>query len=190
MKTVYLDTNILLTLLRHTEADYQDVIELAKQKHLNFVTGTISIIELSSVLSREFNILKKGLQDHETSVPFKELVQFPKDEQLIVIIRFLLEWFHTSILDDLSPEIGLSTHSFFKINPVFRLASRQSHITELRSLDSVHFATAKLYDDILGIRIHYLVTADGNFLAKRAECQSVSNILIVNPQTLIDLECA
>ncbi len=185
MKTVYLDTNILLTLLRHAEDEYNHVIELAKQKHLNFVTGTITIPELSSVLSREYDSIKEGINELEKL----ELESLTVEEQIKVLIRFLLEWFHTTILEDLSPEPGIFVNTFFRINPIFKLAYQQSYRIKLRSLDNIHFATARLYDEFLGRRIYYLVTSDRNFLSKRAECQAISKILVINPQTLADLEC-
>ncbi len=57
MKVVYLDTNLYVALIKHNDENYSAIQKIISQAHLSFVTSSITLVELSSVLSREYGNL-------------------------------------------------------------------------------------------------------------------------------------
>ena len=113
---------------------------------------------------------------------------FSVEEQIELIITYLLSKFQVSVLEDLNPDIYTYKKLNSKINPIYKLALQQTWITKLRSLDNIHFATARFYDEYLEFKIQYLVTADSGFLNKRKFCHKISDITVIDPKTFVEIE--
>jgi len=62
--------------------------------------------------------------------------------------------------------------------------------SKLRSLDNIHFATASYYKQFLNYDIQYFVTGDLDFLNKKIQCQRLSDFIIIDPKTFIEIESA
>jgi predicted nucleic acid-binding protein len=188
LKLAYLDTNIFLTFLRSSDVNYKIVSTLIDQNRIKFITGYISLIELYSVLSREFDLLKKGLLELSTEFSLTELISLEKKMQIDIIINFLTKRFQTEIIGNQKPENHTIVGERIKLDPLNKLTIIQAPQTMLRALDNMHFAIARYIDEFLDKKIHYLVTLDRNFLKHKDNCQQNSEILILNPQTLFQLE--
>ena len=188
MKHIYLDTNIILSLIRHAEKIYPDVEKMLDLSHLTYYTGTITLVEMASVLSREYNTIKKEILKLKNELDLPELMKLTPKEQIDLIITYLLTKFQVSVLDDSNPDIYVYKKLNSKINPIYKLALKQTWKTKLRSLNNIHFATARFYDEYLELKIQYLVTADSGFLNKRKFCQKISDITVIDPKTFVEIE--
>lgn len=188
MTHIYLDTNIILSLIRHAEEIFPDVEKMLELSHLNYFTGTIALVEMASVLSREYDTIKKGISKLSSDLDLPELIKLTPKEQIELIITYLLSKFQVSILEDLNPDIYVYKKLNSKINPIYKLALKQTWKTKLRSLDNIHFATARFYDEYLEFKIKYLVTADAGFLKKKKLCHKISDITVIDPKTFVEIE--
>ncbi|OLS21822.1 MAG: hypothetical protein HeimC3_33440, partial [Candidatus Heimdallarchaeota archaeon LC_3] len=61
MKRVYLDTNLILSVFRPKDDNFQMMKIISNQKHLQFVTGTITLVEIVSVLIRENQLFNNAI---------------------------------------------------------------------------------------------------------------------------------
>lgn len=189
MKYAYLDTNILLTLLRHQDPNYKLVSNISQQKHIHFVTGAITVVEFYSVLSREEDLLHDSFKQLLKEEKVEKLLTLPLDKQIHLLFDYLSKIFSLSILDEIFMSFQTKDRSRYRTSPIYKLAMKQSSTVKLRTLDNLHLATARFYDEFTDIAIHYLITIDQNFLNKREICQSLSSMLLVHPQTFNQLEC-
>ena len=105
MRRAYLDTNIILTLLRFQEENYSFVQSLVNLKNFDFCTGTMTIIEITSVLAREENVFRQALLNLSQELDIRELIALSLEEQIIIIIEFLFKIFNVTILDEPDLEI-------------------------------------------------------------------------------------
>ena len=183
MKEVYLDTNILLSILRSAEPIYDSVIALQSKKQFKFYTSTITLIELISVLSREKKLLKESFLDLSKTKGFEQILSLSFEEQIFLIIEYLIRFFNAEILSDPNLElINLSSQDLY-MSLSHKVAFLLGSKTGLRSLDNLHFSIVKAYNDFYDRSIEYLITADENFLSKRNDCHSISNVSVIHPET-------
>ena len=190
MKTVYLDTNIIIAPLRTVDPNAKAIRVLESQKHLRFVTGTLSILEIVSILSREEQILRRAIMDLSSRGFLTELVSLPLENQVQLIIGYLLNRIGIRVLDELASEPNRYAQVKFSTSPLVKLALRLNPSTKLRTLDNLHLSTAILYNNLLGDKIDYLVTSDSEFLSKRGNYKSLTDINVVSPELILQLEGA
>ncbi|MFV2014396.1 MAG: hypothetical protein ACC656_03130, partial [Candidatus Heimdallarchaeota archaeon] len=136
MKVVYLDTNLYIALLKHNDINYPLINKIITQPHLSFVTSPITIVELSSVIAREYENL------HLDNL-FDEL-EIEKDdpnassEIILFLIDYLISQTKTEIISDPQIEqINYFIHKYM-MNPVFKIAILDSSKIRLRTLDLIH----------------------------------------------------
>lgn len=188
MKTAYLDTNIFLTLLRPNDPHYNSVRRVSKVESLSYVTGIITVLELTSVFSREYSILKAGILELAEAYDLRELVELSKEEQIIAIIQFLFQAFRAKIIGNQRPDERILVNDHIPLDPINKLAILQSTSSEMRALDNLHFAFSRFTKHHLGYDLQYFVTLDEGFLKKGQFCQEFSNIHFVHPTSLEELE--
>lgn len=185
MKTVYLDTNIILCHLRKEEDYFEDAQIIRKQKHLKFVTGTITLVEISSVLSR---LMENMIETAESSLKEK-IISVSNTKQIQLLVDYLINYTSVEIIEE--PEIELFNlfQKRVKINLLYKLAISHSSKVKMKTLDNIHFATARYYESFLQNKISYLVTADDDFIKKGKNYREHSEILIIHPRDFVSLEC-
>ena len=187
MKIVYLDTNIILSPIRHIDENFNHVMKILQLKHISFITGTITLVEMASVLARE-----KELIHNFFKIEFKKISNQVKEldiNRLIsIIIDYLINLFNIKILDDSFFEKYSLSRQEINISSVYNLAISQIQNTELRTLDQLHFMTAYFNFIVNDIDITYLVTADINFLNKSSYLQKLSKIIVISLESFANLE--
>lgn len=188
MKTTYLDTNIILGLLRHQDPIFGLLPDLTRSKKHKYVTGSVTILEIACVLGREEKTLKGALESLDSSYFIPEILLQQPEVQISLITDYLFNSFPLSVLDDPASEYSTHLTAASKISPIVKLASKIASSVKLRSLDCFHFATALYHSQVLAEKIDYLVTSDQGFYSQRLECQNVGDILIVSLEQFIDLE--
>ena len=190
MKRVYLDTNLILSPFRPKDENFQMMKIITKQNNLQFVTGTITLVEIVSVLIREKELFNNGLSLLGRRKKFEKLVLLPIETQLSLYIDYLLRFFNIDLLEDDSPELSTFGGKKIKISSQYKLIINKPLITKLRTLDLLHYNTTRYYSRIKGQKIDYLVTGDTQFQKMREDLKIESDTVIVSPETFIQLECS
>jgi predicted nucleic acid-binding protein len=181
MTTAYLDTNILIALVKSNDNDHSASLDLIKKFPGEFVTGTITLVELSSVLSREFENLH--LEDIFNAIND----DLNHQEIILVIIGYLLQLSKLKILSDPPIEPLTFLRSTPDVNPIAKLAIKLSYEVQMRTLDLFHFGTSYYYHLLENPKITYFVTADAELLKKGKNYTADSGIIFIEPQALLDL---
>lgn len=189
MKRVYLDTNLILSVFRPKDDNYQMMKIISNQKHLQFVTGTITLVEIVSVLIRENHLFNNAITFIASKKNLEKLVLLPLELQISLFIDYLLNIFRIDVLEDDFPEMSLFGGKKIKISTQYKLIINKPLKTQLRTLDLLHYNTTRYYSSIKDFKIDYLVTGDGNFQKMRENLKSESDTIIVSPETFIELEC-
>ncbi len=174
-------------MIKYNDDYYSAMQKIISQAHLHFVTSTITLVELSSVLSREFddlqlNHLFDGLQiDDEIK---------DKTEIILFIIDYLISKTRTTIIPD--PQIELLnyfTHKFM-ISPIYKIALLESSKIKLRTLDLIHFGYSFHLNTIQRNRVDYILSGDNNFITSGRSYIGTKDFTFIDPETIISLECS
>ncbi|OLS19231.1 MAG: hypothetical protein HeimC3_46620 [Candidatus Heimdallarchaeota archaeon LC_3] len=189
MKRVYLDTSLILSPFRIQDPNYSLMKIIKKQNHLQFVTSTLSIIEIFNILLREKETFKLALNKLLTNNDLIELSFLSKNLQIRLAIEFLLDYYNIHILSDDKPEFEKFRSIQIKIHPIFKLLISFTISSRLRTLDLLHYCHAKYFTEYKDFSINYVVTADHLFQSGREVLKSDSITLLLSPETFIDLEC-
>lgn len=188
MKHAYLDTNVILTLLRTEEENYSFVQLLSGLKNFTFFTGTITILELTSILAREEKVFREALLNLSKEIDIRELIALSFEEQIIIILEFLFKTFNITILNEPAPEI-VQLNGKKKFLPVgYVLGIKWAEKIQLRTLDLIHVMTMLYYKQIKEIKMDYFITSDTVILGKRIEIQTNSETIVVDPEGVLKIE--
>ena len=186
MKAVYLDTNLYISLIKHNDENYSAIRKIISQSHLNFVTSTITLVELSSVLSREYDEMQLDLFNDDLE---KYIKAKGRTEIILLIIDYLISKTRTTIIPDPQIEIlNYFTHNFM-INPIYKIAMMEASKIKLRTLDLVHFAYAFHFNTIQRTRVDYILSGDNNFIANGRSYIGTKDFTFIDTETIIKLEC-
>ena len=187
MKLVYLDTNILLAPLRHDDPNYEYAQKIISLKHIRFITGTITLVEIASVMSRESELVRsffiKFLNDN-----FEETKSIAEENQISLIIDFLINLFNLEIMEEGSIEKLLVLGKYIQLPSILSHAISYAPLAQLRTLDLLHLSIVLFHLNFHGLQIDYLVTSDLDFLKKRDSIQRLSKLVIISLKSFIELE--
>lgn len=188
MKTVYLDTSIILSLIKHDEPIYPLVKIITNQKHLEFVTSTIGLLELFTILARQYDLILDEIEN--LNLDFKgKFSKLTKSEVIQLIIEFLFMKINLKLLSDLIPEPLSIFDPPPSIDPIKKLGINISHQVNLKTLDNYHLSTVWYHDNFTNKKIAYLVTGDDEFISKSAMLKLQINFLVLHPTDFVKLEC-
>jgi predicted nucleic acid-binding protein len=188
MKQVYLDTNVILTLLRSQEENYSIVQLLSNLKNITFFTGTMTIIEITSVLSREEKVFKEALLNLSNDLDIRELISLSFEEQIIIIIEFLFKAFNITILDEPAHENLQINKKKIILPAVYVLGIKLTERIKLRTLDLIHLMTIEYYKQIKDLKFDYFITSDSVILGKRIEIQRGLETIVTDPEGILKIE--
>lgn len=187
MKVVYLDTNLYVSLLKHNDINFPLIQKIIKQTHLSFVTSPITIVELGSVIAREYENL-------DLDFLFDEL-EIEKDnpngsaEIILFLIDYLISQTKTEIISDPQIEqINYFKHQYM-MNPIYKIAILDSSKIRLRTMDLIHYAYASYFNTIQRTRVDYLLTGDLTFISNGRSYKGTKDFTFIDPETIIKLEC-
>lgn len=189
MKVVYLDTNIILGPIRHADSTYELVNQILEQNHFNFVTGTITLVELASVLAREKKMVNNFFKIILNNNFGTSVDSLNTENQIKLILEYLINLFQIKLLDDNFFEKFVLAKQEINILPQYNFAIYYAQVTQLRTLDQLHFITAYFNLIFNNLQIDYLVTSDINFLNKKEKLQKISKISVISLESFVDLEC-
>ncbi len=188
MKHAYLDTNIFLTLLRSQEENYTSVQLVSNLKNFTFFTGTMTIIEITSVLAREEKVFREALLNLSKEIDIGELISLTFEEQIVIIIEFIFKMFNVTLLDEPNQE-SLQINGTRNVLPVtYILGIKWAKTLKLRTLDLIHVMTILYYKQLKDVKIDYFITSDSVILGNRIEIQSTIEAIVVDPEGLLDIE--
>jgi predicted nucleic acid-binding protein len=188
MKQVYLDTNVILTLLRSQEENYSIVQLLSNLKNFRFFTGTMTIIEITSVLSREEKVFREALLNLSKEIDIRELISLSFEEQLIIVIEYLFKVFNIILLDEpVHENLQINGKKVF-LPAVYVLGIKWSEKLKLRTLDLIHLMTIEYYKQIKDIKFDYFITSDSVIIGRRIEIQTSLEIIVTDAKGILKIE--
>lgn len=183
MKTVYLDTSVILSPY-HREDPYQaESLSILTSKRLSRVTSHIGLIELSSVISR----LRARREIRLPTEVESALSSLDFDRQVYSILLFMLRRGDVRIM---VPDIVVSLHLDdieLSLGRMFIEAFNLAPKALLKTLDNLHVACLlSLLKE--GHPIHYMVTGDEEMLKARSRITELTNVPVTSPPDLVRLE--
>jgi hypothetical protein len=101
----------------------------------------------------------------------------------------LINFYNLKILEDDPPESTMFGANKIKLNPVYKLTINKACKSTLRILNLLYFTTARYYSEIRIEEIKYIITVDHIFQSMRGIMGTSSSLLIVSPESFINLEC-
>lgn len=176
MSIVYIDTSIIIAKYKQQD-EYHEYANRILNSDINTkIISHISLVELSSVLSR-----------NKDNIKFKDVegIKLLSDKEKIL---FTLKY----IIND----NGLKLQNFTGMNEVKSIISQEqifmdyhqainiSMRSNLRTLDNLHLATAKNIISFKGIDIEYFLTGDHEMLDKEG-LSDIIGINIIHPKEYI-----
>lgn len=183
MKTLYLDTSVILSPYHQGDPYQAESLSIATSEGLTKITSHIGLIELASAISRLRSRKEIQLPPEVES----SLAPLDFNNQVYTILLFMLKRGNTRVmvpdtvvnlqLGDM--ELSLST----MFVETFNMAPR----TLLRTLDNLHVACLLT---LLRERqsIHYMVTADEELLKARKKITELTSIPVASPHDLTNIE--
>ena len=84
MKTAYLDTNIIISLLKPTDPFYTSSKIILQSPFVKNIISTLTLVEIKSVISRQLGELLENLSDK-----IKDLIKDLSDEETIELVEKL-----------------------------------------------------------------------------------------------------
>lgn len=189
MKNIYVDTNLILGPFRKQDQNFIFMEKIKSQKHLDLVSSTLSIVEMYSVLFRQYDYFMKEVQTIYLSSDEDKMQDFSVRNQIFLAIECLLRYYNINIIDDGESDLFSIHGKGTRIDPIFSLALKIEGGNGLKTLNLLHYSYAKYFTDYRDIPIDYLVTSDTGFQSARAKLKTDSPIVILSPETQIDIEC-
>ena len=182
MKIVYLDTNIIIASLKKDDIFYIISRKIMNTKILERVGSAITILEVSSILSKQFDEIEFDIQ----KIPNWDSLSLPAKKSLVTsyfINTLPIKFYFNSIDENFT--IG---NLLYKIHIDFSKALRISSFFSLNSLDNLQIASALNLRDIKNIKIDYFTTTDKNILDHAKAIQEQSNLTVIHPEKLGEIE--
>jgi len=182
MKNIYLDTSILISFLKSNDKYHKISKKIINANTFKRLGSPITVLELTSVISRQFNNLKFDTTN------IKEWDKLNEQEKKSLIILYFLEKLPIDFYACLGNEKILLKNKDFNIQIDFSRAYRIAPLFPLRTLDNLQIASALNIRDIRNIRIDYFITIDKVILDLSKEIQKTVNLTIIDPETFMDIE--
>ncbi len=183
MKTVYLDTNVILSPYHMGDPYRSAATSVLASRNLVKAISHIGLTELSSTISRLRARKELQLPEEVETV----LLSLDVERQAYSILLFMLKRSGITVLvPNALIKLRLNNHDI-KVSSMFVEALNLAPKALLRTLDNLHIAS------LIGLlkeghSIHYLVTGDEELLKARRTVTNVTGIPVLSPQDLIKLE--
>ncbi|MEX2680053.1 MAG: type II toxin-antitoxin system VapC family toxin [Candidatus Sigynarchaeota archaeon] len=180
---VYLDTNILVSFFHDKDLFHKPAAALIGQSAISFVTGLITLIEFEAVIGRLWASKQLSVE--------KKVEDLIKNLPLPYQIKAIVEFCFMKVPVRIIPEMALETFDFngerYTVDNTFNLAFKICPEFRLKTLDTMHVASAVKIKNYRGINIQYLVTTDDSILNEANGIHAISNILPISSADLCKL---
>ena len=161
---------------------------MTRLENFTFFTGTITILEITSVLTREEKVFKEALVNLSKEIDIRDLISLSFEEQIIIIIEFLFKSFNITILDEPVLETIQINEKKISIQSLYVLGIKWAEKIKLRTLDLIHLMTIVYYNQLKNVKFDYFITSDRAILGKRVEIQANIESLVTDPEGLLKIE--
>lgn len=182
MKNIYLDTAIIISYIKKDDIFYPLSKKIMDSNIINRIGSTITVIEISSVISRQFN----NLEFSETKISNWNELNLVEKKSLIIsyFLNILpIKFYYCSgsekfKIQEKWIEFHLSFSKVYRIAPFF----------SLKTLDNLQIASALNIKEIRNVDIDYFVTTDETILNQAKKIQEMTDLTILHPKDLIKIE--
>lgn len=177
MSIIYVDTSIIIAKYKKQDEYYKYANQILNPDKNKKCISHITLVELSSVLSR--NIDNIHLSEIE------ELDALSDKEKILFMIKYIIA------------DCGFKIYNFTGLNEIssiipkdqismdYQQAINISMKSKLRTLDNLHFATVKNIVTFKGINIEYFLTGDHEIL-ENTEISDILDMQIIHPKEYIE----
>ena len=172
---LYLDTNVFLARYATHESHHEEaktLLQRIEKGEMKAVTSTLTLIEVACTTSRAYDRLTG------TTSPLN------REE---IMAAFLKRLVNTKNLDfiplggEVSTNIG---EQDVKIPAVYAVALEVASKTALKTLDTLHIASAMIASRLYGYNINLFVTLDEGILKRYEEVMHISEMKVISPGNL------
>lgn len=182
MKMIYLDTSIIISFLKKDDIFHNSAEKIMGAKNLEKIGSVITIVEIYSVISRQFD----NLQFDSSTIQGWETLNHA--EKITSITLFFMDQLSMRFYVCLGNEKILVQNQNFNIQIDFSRACRIAPLFPLRALDNLQIACTLNIRDIKDIEIDYFVTTDEIILNNAKNIKDLTDLTIIHPDTLIEIE--
>ncbi len=172
---VYLDTNIILAKYAPEEPQHQEAKKLLNRIEsgkVTAVTSALTLVEVVCTTSRAYQRFDN------------KAAELGREEVAGAFLRRLLNIKGLSFIP-IGSEVSITAEEKqVKIPALFALALEIGSKTGVKTLDSLHLASAAIASRIYGIKVDYFVTLDEDILKKREEITELIESKIASPAGL------
>lgn len=182
MKILYLDTCISISFLKSDDIFHKISKTIMSAKNLTRIGSPITLLELASVISRQFQNLKFD------SSKIRDWDDLNLQERKSLITLYFLQQLSIKFYACLGNEKINIKNLDFLMHIDFSKAIRITPLFSLRTLDNLQIAAALNLRDVKNFKIDYFVTTDNVILEQSKNIQKETNLTIIHPEKLIDVE--
>lgn len=177
---IYLDTNVILSYFDTRDHFHLQNRTLLKQVDITFVTGFITILEYESVISRLWKI--NQIQFDEDII--KMINNLPEHEQVRTITETCLNLINLTILPVSGLEKIKLTNKEYLVENSFSIAYELGTHLSLRTLDTIHIASAMKIKHYTNFNVEYFLTNDKNILNNAKDIRKTTQIIPLSSKVL------
>ena len=181
MKAIYGDTSVLIAKYKPNDELFEVSKEILQLRKFKPIISHISLVELISVISRQFKFFKfrREVAERMQILNYKEKVFF--------IMNFIIQDNDLLVVQHSSFE----NLPFITESPIYTDYSRAIIINpdlKLRTLGNLHIASAKNISLLKHDNLHYFVTGDNEILSRKKEISEYLQTLVISPVDLIKID--
>ena len=180
---VYLDTNILISFFQASDPFNKSAVALLNQSSIKFFTGLITVLEFEAVIGRLWRSSQLSIEKELEGM----ITSLPVPYQIKLIAEFCFMKVPVTII----PEMALESFDFngekFLVDNTFNLAYKIGSEFSLKTLDTMHLASAMKIKNYTQVNLQYLVTNDAALLNEATEIHAHSNFLPISTDEICTL---
>jgi hypothetical protein len=180
---IYIDSNTILSQFLPKDKFRQLNQLLFRQPEINWISGFISVIEVKTVLGRNWRENKLKIEPAFEKI----LTKFSESIQIQRLTEYCLQTLPIQIISICMQENLVLNKIEYDTDVNFNLAYRMSAVLNLRTLDLIQIAAAmniKLYHNI---SIDYFLTNDQLILDNTPKILQSTKIIPISSQDLVNL---
>lgn len=174
---LYLDTNVFLARYAPHEPHHEEaktLLQRIEKGELKAVTSTLTLIEVACTTSRAYDkltVTTSSLNREEIMAAFLNRLVNTKNLDFI------------PLGGEVSATVG---EQDVKIPAVYAVALEVASKTALKTLDTLHIASAMIASQLYGHNVSLFVTLDEGILKRHEEIRDISMIRVTSPSILYE----
>jgi len=180
---VYIDTNIMISLIHDKEDFHLQVMQIFQQKNIHFITSPITILEFNATVLDLWE--NKILQLEKQTI--HELSALSKIQQCQAITDFLSQNIPIDIISTSSIEQFRWKNHSVSIENNLSLAIKLSKQIRLKALDLIQLASALNIKLLTMDSVEYFLTNDKRILKNAQKIHQITRMIAISSQEYIQL---